>query len=138
MMPGPPIHRDVSVWGQSAGTFNPYRFVPKTSSVVSADAVPPTSGFLSWGAPPYLCPARQFASTEILIIVALLAMRVDLIPAARSGQWEQSPALNYGELVSVFNPAKDVEMYVKPREQGVGKWTLEMGESTTRVPIASG
>ncbi|KAF3063880.1 Cholesterol 7-alpha-monooxygenase [Daldinia childiae] len=138
MMPGSPIHRDVSVWGQSAGTFNPYRFVPNPSKVVSADAVPPPSGFLSWGAPPYLCPARQFASTEILIIMALLAMQVDLIPATNNSQWEQSPALDYGELVTVFNPARDVEMYMKPREQGVGKWTLKMGESKTRVPIASG
>ncbi|KAI1477955.1 cytochrome P450 [Daldinia eschscholtzii] len=143
MMPGSPIHADVRVWGQSAGAFDPYRFVPanhhaKASSPNNVTANPPPSAFLSWGAPPYLCPARQFASTEILIIMALLTMRVDLTPATRNGEWEANPALNHGELVAVCNPVEDVEMYMKAREKGLGKWALKMAGSKTRVPIASG
>ncbi|KAI1800964.1 cytochrome P450 [Daldinia bambusicola] len=147
IMPGPPIHADTSVWGPTASTFDPYRFVPnrdrngtkanKPDDVAAAAAAPP-SGFLSWGAPPYLCPARQFAATELLIVTALLAMQVDLAPAARGGIWEAKPALDYSDFATLCNPAKDVEMCVKRREQGVGKWTLKMGESRTRVPIASG
>ncbi|KAI1466290.1 cytochrome P450 [Daldinia caldariorum] len=140
IMPAPPIHANTSVWGPSAGTFDPYRFMPSRNKASKSDAgaAAPPSGFLSWGAPPYLCPARQFASTEVLIVTALLAMRVDLTPAASGGKWEANPALNYNELITLCNPAKDVEMRVKPREQGVGKWALKMGESRTRVPIASG
>ncbi|KAK6951820.1 hypothetical protein Daesc_006345 [Daldinia eschscholtzii] len=143
MMPGSPIHADVRVWGQSAGAFDPYRFVPanhraKASNPNNVAAAPPPSAFLSWGAPPSLCPARQFASTEILIIAALLTMRVDLTPATSNGEWEAKPALNHGEFVAVCNPAEDVEMHMDIREKGLGKWALKMAGSKTRVPIASG
>ncbi|KAI8960547.1 cytochrome P450 [Daldinia sp. FL1419] len=143
VIPGSPIHADANVWGESVGTFDPYRFLGgegKTNrkGVIVNDTMVPPSGFLAWGVPPHLCPARQFAATEVLIIVALLAMRVELIPVANNGRWEKTPALKHSELVAIFNPAEDKEMYAKPRAQAVGKWTLKMGESMTRVPIASG
>ncbi len=68
-MPGQPIHASTEVWGHSASEFDPYRFVQKRG--IARGAIP-TGGFLAWGAPPHLCPARQFATTEILIAVALL------------------------------------------------------------------
>jgi cytochrome P450 len=71
-MPGYSIHANTDIWGATAGQFGPYRFVnPDTRRGVS--------DFLAWGAPPHMCPARKFAATEILIFVALLAVRAGLI-----------------------------------------------------------
>ncbi|KAK7428006.1 hypothetical protein QQZ08_005437 [Neonectria magnoliae] len=132
-MPGHPIHTSTSIWGNSADAFDPYRFMPRDDT--DRKAVVP-SNFVAWGAPPHLCPARQFASTEILIVVALLAMRCDLIPSKQP--WERNPDVNVGDLVTIYNPKKDVQVDVKEREEWVGTWSLELGESKTRVPLASG
>lgn len=129
-MPGNPIHTDENIWGASATTFDPYRFAGK-----KGNSGVPSSAFLAWGAPPHLCPARQFASTEILIIVALLAVRADLRPV--NGSWV-SPALKKADVVTLLNPVADVEMEAVVREQWVGRWSLKMSESTSRISLASG
>ncbi len=132
-MPGNPIHTSNEVWGSSASKFDPYRFVPKRG--IDRDAIP-ASGFLAWGAPPHLCPARQFATTEILIAVAMLVVRADLRPL--NGVWEKNPALKYGELTTIVNPKKDKEVVVSVRERWTGKWSLKMSESRNRISLASG
>ncbi|KPM36728.1 hypothetical protein AK830_g9850 [Neonectria ditissima] len=133
-MPGQPIHTNPDIWGSSAEDFDPYRFVPKDAA--GRKSVAPSS-FLAWGAPPHLCPARQFASTEILLVVALLALRYDLVPA-NGGEWGGNPAVNTGDLVSMYNPKKDIQVEIKEREKWSGTWSLEMGDSMTRIPLASG
>ncbi|KAI9036078.1 cytochrome P450 [Aspergillus affinis] len=127
-MPGHSIHSNETIWGPSAREFDPSRFRNAEKHA--------GSDFLAWGAPPHLCPARQFAATEILILVALLAIRADLRPV--SGAWEKDPALDFNDPVTVLNPKKDVQMHVSVREQWVGKWALHMSPSQTRVPLASG
>lgn len=132
-MPGKPIHENEGLWGQAALKFDPYRFVPKKDHEKGAL---PASGFVAWGAAPYLCPARQFASTEILIVVALMAIRADLRPV--SGTWEKFPALNYSDLTTLLNPLVDAEMNVTVRGEWIGKWSLKIRESTSRISLASG
>ncbi|KAI1866724.1 uncharacterized protein JN550_007577 [Neoarthrinium moseri] len=129
-LPAAPIHSSENIWGASASVFDPYRFADtkNTASVTG-------SAFLPWGAPPHLCPARQFASTEILIIIALLAMRADLQPIG--GIWK-SPPLKTADMVTVLNPTRDVEMDVNVRKQWEGEWRLRMSESTSRISLASG
>ncbi|KAM5349248.1 hypothetical protein ACJ41O_005755 [Fusarium nematophilum] len=133
-MPGQPVHTNPEIWGGSAEDFDPYRFVPKDNG--DRKPIPP-SGFFAWGAPPHLCPARQFATTEILIVLAALATRSDIIPVV-TGQWERNPAVNTGDLVTMFNPKKDVQVEVRERDEWSGSWTVEMGESKTRISLASG
>ena len=124
MMPGEPIHTNTTIWGPSAESFDPYRFVnQKTVS----------SSFVAWGAPPHLCPARQFASTEIMIVVALLAVRCEL-----KAEWVKKPSLNTGDMATIYTPKKDTEVDVVRRGEWDGAWRLEMGESKTRVSLASG
>jgi cytochrome P450 len=135
-VPGNVIHYETNIWGPTASQFDPYRFVPKKGEGEKEMLVKTASGFVPWGAAPYLCPARQFAATEILIIAALLAMRADITPA--SGRWDKNPALNHADLATLSPPKKDVEMSVGVREDWVGKWELKMGESKSRVPLASG
>ncbi|PNS15642.1 hypothetical protein CAC42_4094 [Sphaceloma murrayae] len=134
-MPGQPIHNEQSVWGANAGNFDPYRFMTSTDSTKRERGVPPSS-FVSWGAPPHLCPARQFATTESMIVLALLAVRLDLSPM--QGRWEESPAVDTSDLVTMYNPKKDVALKVDAKEEWTGVWSLTMGESKTRVALASG
>ncbi|KAF7514485.1 hypothetical protein G7054_g15275 [Neopestalotiopsis clavispora] len=148
-MPGAPIHGSEAIWGPTAGEFNPYRFVDRHGSsgnsnnkkadtaTTAAAPAPGNSAFLAWGAPPHLCPARQFASTEILIIVALLALRADLRPVGNGGSWEY-PELNRADMVTVLNPKQDVGMEVVAREEWRGQWSLKTSESTSRISLASG
>ncbi|CAJ2510213.1 Uu.00g061130.m01.CDS01 [Anthostomella pinea] len=131
-MPGAPIHYDESVWGPTAKTFDPEAKQPG-----SKPFAPLPAGFLAWGTPLHLCPARQFATTEILITVALLAVQYHLVPVASNSEWEKNPAIDYNDVVAVFNPLKDVEVEAKPRK-GAGNWTVKMGKSKTQVVIASG
>ncbi|KAF2468737.1 cytochrome P450 [Lindgomyces ingoldianus] len=133
LVPGRPIHSNVGIWGPSALEFDPYRFIPKKGS--DREAVTP-SAFLAWGAPPHLCPGRQFASTEILIALALLAVRADLQPSR--GSWEKNPALNYGEHAAIESPKRDVDIEVKVRDRWTGDWSLTASESLSRIPLASG
>lgn len=128
-MPGQAIHYDDRIWGPSACEFDAHRFVNSGKRLGG-------SSFLAWGAPPHLCPARQFAATEILIMVALLAMQVNLSPA--SGTWQKNPALDFNDPITVLNPKKDVAMDVFVRPGWTGQWTLRMSQSITRVPLASG
>lgn len=130
-MPGSPIHYDPDVYGTTAGEFNPYRFVPgKSRESIHG------SGFLAWGSPPHLCPARQFASSEVLILAALLVMRFDLMPTTEV--WEKNPSQRIGEIVTLLSPKKDVMMKVAVRENWRGKWSVKIEESRSRVPLASG
>lgn len=129
MMPGQPVHTNTSTWGPTADQFDPYRFT-KDSSDRKA------SSFVAWGAPPHLCPARQFATTEILIVIALLAVRSDIAPV--KGEWVKNPALNTGDMATVYTPKKSVEVEVRKRDDWDGEWSLRMGESKTRISLASG
>ncbi|KAH0027772.1 cytochrome P450, partial [Aureobasidium melanogenum] len=133
-MPGGSIHSNTELWGPSATEFDPYRFLNQGAH--ASGFKQRGRDFLAWGAPPHLCPARQFAATEILILVALLVMRVDLRPVR--GTWEKSPALDFNDPVTVLNPKTDVQVHVSAREKWAGRWNLHMSPSTCRVPLASG
>ncbi|KAI4734550.1 hypothetical protein E4T50_14918 [Aureobasidium sp. EXF-12298] len=133
-MPGSSIHSNTELWGPSATDFDPYRFVNQGAH--ASGFKQRGRDFLAWGAPPHLCPARQFAATEILILVALFVMRVDLRPVR--GTWEKSPALDFNDPVTVLNPKTDVQVHVSVREKWAGDWKLHMSPSTCRVPLASG
>lgn len=139
-MPAKPIHEDTNIWGPNATAFDPYRFVPPPKTAAGETSTSKKilpSYFLPWGAPPHLCPARQFVSTEILIVVALLALRVDLTPASGKG-WDRDPPLKPNDIASLPRPQKDVRLRVTPREEGAGRWAIVVGESKTRLSLASG
>jgi cytochrome P450 len=126
------IHADTTLWGPTAAEFDPYRFVQKKLS----------PGFLPWGAPPHLCPARQFAAVELLVALALLVLRTDLEPAGtsgRAGAWEKTPRPSTTATISSLpNPQKDLKVTVRVRDEWAGDWRLvNSGVSRTKVPLAS-
>jgi cytochrome P450 len=140
-IPAKPTHKDTSIWGAQAAAFDPYRFVPAAGRAggggekEKAKVVP--SSFLAWGRPPYLCPARQFASTEILMIVALLVLRIDLAPVGGKG-WEE-PAVRSGmEIPTIPRPKEDMRLRITVRDEMAGSWKVIIGEGKTRISLASG
>lgn len=132
-IPNAPIHNDAKLWGIDATEFNPRRFVKNDGTTLSSSL--PSNSFLAWGMAPHLCPARQFASTEILVMAALLFLRVEIKPVG--GKWKR-PDPKVGDFVTVLPPKKDVEVEVRQRDGWNGNWILKMGESTSKVPLASG
>lgn len=138
-MTGVPIHYDEAVYGPTAKTFDPYRFVDNYNEKATQNGgkcyvQPPSTGFFAWGTPPHLCPARQFAAAEIMITVALLVLQCDLIPVANEGQWTL-PELRYNDVAAVLTPLKEFDVQVVPRP-GAGTWTVEMGRANTSFNMA--
>lgn len=128
-----PIHIDEDLWGPDASSFNPSRFFKNDGSPIGSSL--PSNSFLAWGAAPHLCPARQFASTEILVMMALLVLRVGMHPIG--GRWRR-PEPKIGDLTTLLPPCSDVEVEVRARDGWNGEWVLLMGESRSKVPLASG
>lgn len=73
-MPSQTVHLDSAVWGDDPHQYNPDRFLDGHASPRSSNS------FAAWGVAPRLCPARQLAATEILVLVALWVLRVDIVP----------------------------------------------------------
>jgi cytochrome P450 len=132
-IPNAPIHRDAELWGTDPTVFNPRRFVKSDGTAMSSSL--PANSFLAWGTAPHLCPARQFAATEVLAMAALLFLRVEMEPEA--GIWKR-PDPKIGDLATILAPKKDVEVVVRSREAWDGEWVLKMGESTSKVPLVAG
>jgi hypothetical protein len=68
-------------------------------------------------------------------MAALLALRVEIEPIG--GNWKE-PGLSYGNLVTLLPPKKDLEVDIRPREGCNGSWNLKMGDSKSRISLASG
>ena len=132
-IPNAPIHNDSEIWGPDSHDFNPRHFAKNDGTALSSSL--PSNSFLAWGMAPHLCPARQFASTEILVFAALLFLRIEMEPVG--GNWKR-PEPKVGDLVTVLAPKTDVEVEIRQREGWGGTWVLKMGESTSKVPLTSG
>jgi len=131
-MPAKPIHKNPDLWDQPEN-FDPHRFNPTKAD---GKARLSSSSFRAWGVPPHMCPARQFASTEILILAALLILRTDLSPVR--GGWKQNLEVKAMEISTLPRPRNDVRLTVSEREDGRGSWSLGMGKGKMRISLASG
>jgi cytochrome P450 len=130
-IPAQAVHTSQANWGSSAHAFDPYRFMNK-GKADSGGSNSVASKFLPWGIAPHVCPAKDFALTEILIVLALLVLRVNLQPI-NGGEWNRSLPTATQKLPTLANPAKDLQLRVNGREEALGRWRLEMGESKARI-----
>jgi cytochrome P450 len=130
-IPSQTVHFDPTIWGDDPYRFNPDRFLDMYASPRSA------SSFTAWGVAPHLCPARQFAATEILVLIALLVLRVDIEPIA--GEWRELRVMK-NAMTTILPPEEgnDFDVELVPRDGWQGNWMLKMGESRTKVPLFSG
>lgn len=132
-MPSGPIHKDTSIWGSTASSFDPHRFLKSDTATRKGESY----SFLPWGSAPHLCPARQFASTEIMLFVALMVLRFEFASPGGAERWGELKPMA-GELLTMMPPKGEVRVDVRRRAGWQGKWTLVMGDSSKRIPLASG
>lgn len=91
------IHADPSLWGPDVDTFDPTRFMPKTTVKVdkTAERTTPTApkrhpaAFRAFGGGKTLCPGRHFATAEILSFAAAVVLTFDAEDAAASAKGQQ-------------------------------------------------
>ncbi|KAK4185853.1 cytochrome P450 [Podospora australis] len=132
-LPTKPIHYDTNIWGPRAAEYDPYRFMPDAKSEGGNQLA---SHFLPWGTAPYICPARQFVSTGIMVTLAQLVLRVHL-ERADGRSWEDEPATQWLEIATLPTAREEVNLVVKPRAEGGGTWSVIIGTPKTAVPLKS-
>ena len=89
------IHHSTKIWGADADSFNPERFLtsverqPATnkepnqacSSMKEASPLPkgvPSAAFRAFGGGTVICPGRHFAQSELMTLVAVLALGFEI------------------------------------------------------------
>ncbi|KAF3079459.1 hypothetical protein TWF569_003577 [Orbilia oligospora] len=137
IIPNKMIHNHPEIWGANAKEYNPRRFTSEKGLPIGRSALSTSYAFLAWGTAPTLCPARQFAATQILLFTALMVLRFEVDPVYGEGQWKE-PKLFTGALAVIEPPNEKMDVRIRNRRGVEGLWRLKMGESKTRVPIASG
>lgn len=130
MIPAPVQHKNVSVWGQDAQSFNHRRFLPKERRHN------PTA-FRGFGGGTTLCPGRHFASMEILAFAALLILRFDMTP--KEGNWKHLTTDKAGLWEVTPIPDDDIEVLLSPRAgwETSGRWNVVITDSDKAMPLAA-
>ena len=132
-MPSIPLAQHPDVWGESQAVFDERRFM----STGDKQDGRRTGGFMTFGVSPTVCPGRHFASSEILLLVAMVMLRYDLEPVG--GVWKEPPKVKTS-MVSITGPVKG-KFPVKPtlREKYAGvKWGFHVEEGKGQFPLAIG
>lgn len=131
MASSPMAHRP-EVWGETAGTFDERRFLKSEGQ--SSRGPRRAGGLMTFGVSPTICPGRHFASSEILLLVAMIILRYDIVPVG--GVWNAPPI--EPSLVSITGPIKgEFPIHVKNRtEYEEAKWDFHVEEGKGQFPLA--
>ncbi|KAI1467618.1 cytochrome P450 [Daldinia caldariorum] len=117
LMPNSMFHTDETLWGPSVGEFDHTRFLKAGRRKSSTKH--PAAAFRGFGGGHVLCPGRHLASTEMLALMALILVRVDVVPPG--GEWPAAPiGLSAGRALPV--PSKRVLVDFIPR--AADKWRV--------------
>ncbi|KAL2838626.1 cytochrome P450 [Aspergillus pseudoustus] len=118
------------VWGANSDDFNPRRFI-KTPENTNPRR---TGGFMTFGVSPVICPGRHFASSEIIGVVALLALRLEIEPVR--GEWWE-PKHNSLAIASGMKPVQgQFPVRIREREEVRGvQWDVEATGGSGIFPL---
>ncbi|OCL11145.1 cytochrome P450 [Glonium stellatum] len=121
-MPSRVSHINPSLWGTTVDAFDSRRFLKQESRKPGEQKLQ-SGAFRPFGGGNTLCPGRHLAATEILAMVAMLALRFDLTPA--SGYWVKPTPYASSVAAAIYSPNPDIAVNVKPRKgyEG-GLWTF--------------
>ncbi|KXH35577.1 hypothetical protein CSAL01_05783 [Colletotrichum salicis] len=144
---GIPILRNEETWGSDATSFDAYRFIkmkkkPDTPGVAAPGDLAPHS-FPIWGVAPHVCPARWFATTGTMTLIALMTLKLDVEVASEfkgegpSGREWRMPEVE-GLFVALHSPAEPIPITVRSRQEFEGKWRVEIGTPGTRLQLSVG
>ncbi|KAJ5875512.1 uncharacterized protein N7473_012859 [Penicillium subrubescens] len=120
------------VWGETSGVFNERRFMNSGEKKESRRV----GGFLTFGLSPTICPGRHFASSEILLLVAMVILRYDISPVG--GVWKEPKIA--ASMVSIMGPIKEkflVEASARKEYAGI-KWGFHVEEGKGQFPLVIG
>ncbi|XDG02460.1 hypothetical protein ABKA04_002075 [Annulohypoxylon sp. FPYF3050] len=117
LMPNTMFHTDETLWGPSADEFDHTRFLKAGRR--KSGTKHPAAAFRGFGGGHVLCPGRHLASTEMLALMALILVRVDVVPPG--GEWPAAPiGLSAGRALPL--PSKRVLVDFIPK--AAGKWRV--------------
>ncbi|KAF4636512.1 hypothetical protein G7Y89_g1584 [Cudoniella acicularis] len=109
------LHSDKGAWGEKADTYHPDRFYGKF----------PAQSFRGFGGGVNLCPGRGFAMVEVAALVAMLAMRFDLVPAGETWSEPDQDLTNLS--LQVAPPKQKVTVNIVPRHDfEEASWYFEL------------
>ncbi|KGO73231.1 Cytochrome P450 [Penicillium italicum] len=140
-MPAKQLGRDRSAWGTSADKFDGRRFMrPTTRTDDSGDKKKDprrSGGFMAFGVSPTICPGRHLATSEILSLVAMVALRYDIAPV--NGLWCAPPKMNSATISNMSPVEGTFPVTVKKRQKYEGKsWRFEITEGRGQFGLVVG
>lgn len=130
LIPIAEFHHDQAIWGPTATSFDPQRFLNKSLKVPAAANRPFGSGAT-------LCPGRHLATNEMLMLLVVMACRFDLQPRhgnkADDGSWKTlKPKLHFAASITV--PETEVQVDFVPRgDPEKTRWEFSWNEAEVRV-----
>ncbi|KAK3329237.1 cytochrome P450 [Apodospora peruviana] len=133
-------HLHDGVWGNGdVDKFDHRRFVRKDGEPSRPN---PAAVFRGFGGGTTLCPGRHFATTEILVLTAMLLLRFDIVPTAGSGQWILPPTKNSSQAEAMEQPDHDINVLLCPRKEAAGKkwhvsFTTGCGDTESNTALAA-
>ncbi|EAS37010.2 cytochrome P450 oxidoreductase [Coccidioides immitis RS] len=134
------LNVDPNIWGPDAHLYNPRRFLDtRASPGAGGDRKRDRkwNGFMTFGASPWTCPGRHFATAQILALVSLLVMKFDISPVA--GDWV-SPRINHRSMaLAISIPAEGLMVNVVTRKEVKGiDWEFQMMEGKGKFGLIVG
>lgn len=132
-MPSQFINRESSTWGENAEEFSPSRFITNAQAKEHRK----TTGFMSFGVSPNICPGRHFATGQIMALVGMMVLRYNITPL--NGSWK-SPKLNPRALAaSVTPPIEEFRVSISPRKVIDGaSWSFYVTEGENKFGLITG
>lgn len=121
LIPSAELHNNASIWGASCKEFDPLRFtVPggnnhnnhKGQHGAKKFIPPGQAAYRAFGGGAHLCPGRFLAENQTMIIVVIMLLRYDLVPAA--GRWvlpECRPHIS----ATILMPTEDIQVRIEER-----------------------
>lgn len=107
-------HQNPDVYGENAHEFYHRRFVKQQGG----KRLNPIA-FRGFGGGTTMCPGRHFATSEILLLTALLVLRFDIRP--KTGKWVLPTTVNSSQAEAMEQPDEDIEIEFVPRAEAKGK-----------------
>ena len=123
-IPAYTINREKGAWGTDADEFKPLRFAHGKQKDLKL------SSFLSFGATPYICPGRHFATGEVLALTAMLVLRFDIEPVG--GVWKEPKTNTKATTSTLPPPVEEFPVRIASREEFAGalwEFTVTRGEA---------
>jgi len=109
VIPAAPVHYSEAVWGPTAHTFDPARFV----KLKQEGRRVASSAWRTFGGGNALCPGRHFALHEIMSILIVMVLKYDFEPL--DGAWKK-PGTKHHISTSILTPIEDVRVRILPRK----------------------